>query len=214
MSLAPPQWRHVIGPHVYAWSGARKAPRKDKKYCLFQSWLRKPLWKVTSLKQQFTYQLFILFICGLLSKQNAVSRAWWQFHSGSSDCPMHLASHIITCSVFLAIRLPMVLLKKLASSGLSGGSWSRKSYRRFSRLSSSPSLSLICGTSQVRSSQAVFGYLKGHSSSTGGEIRLLQILGSRHVMAGERGQWLRVCIALSENLSSTPSAHIWWWSHL
>lgn len=93
-------------------------------------------------------------------------------------CPTHLASHTITCSVFLAIRLPMVLLKKLASRGLSGGSWSRKSYRRFSRLSSSPSRSLICGTSQVRSSQAVFGYLKGHSPSTGCEIRLLQLSGN------------------------------------
>lgn len=31
-----------------------------------------------------------------------------------------------TCSVFLAMRLPMVLLKKLASSGLRGGSCSRK----------------------------------------------------------------------------------------
>lgn len=72
----------------------------------------------------------------------------------------------------------MVLLKKLASRGLRGGSWSKKSYRRFSRVSSPPSLSLICGTSQVSSSQAVFGYLEGTTQATGGEIRLLQLSGS------------------------------------
>lgn len=63
------------------------------------------------------------------------------------------------CSGFLLIRILSTLLKKLASKGFRGDSFKRKLYSFISKDSSSPSLSLICETSDVSSSQDMFGYL-------------------------------------------------------
>ena len=53
----------------------------------------------------------------------------------------------------------MTLEKKEARRGLSGRSCSRKEYSWSTSSLSLANLSLICVTSDVRSSQAVFGYL-------------------------------------------------------
>lgn len=116
---------------------------------------------------------------GTLSPQPADVAAPWRLTVSSVGTARparrpHGPGRLCTCSVFLAMRLPMVLLKKLASRGLRGGSRPRKSYRRSSRASSPPRRSLICGTSHVSSSQAVFGYLEGTTPVTGSEIRPLQ----------------------------------------
>lgn len=63
------------------------------------------------------------------------------------------------------MRLPMVLLKKLASNGLRGGSCSRKQYSISRRDSSPPSLSFIMDTSDVRSSQAMLGNLMRNTAT-------------------------------------------------
>lgn len=58
------------------------------------------------------------------------------------------------------MRILSTLLKKLASKGFRGDSFKRKLYSFISKDSSSPSLSLICETSEVSSSQDMFGYLQ------------------------------------------------------
>lgn len=60
----------------------------------------------------------------------------------------------------------MTLLKKLANSGFSGFSISKKAYNFFTNSSLSAKASLICDTSDVKSSQAVFEYLGKKISST------------------------------------------------
>lgn len=65
----------------------------------------------------------------------------------------------VTCSVFLVMRFPMVLLKKDASRGLRGDGCSKKAYRLSNRDSSLPSFSLISPTSHVSNSHAIFEYL-------------------------------------------------------
>ena len=65
-----------------------------------------------------------------------------------------------TISLLREISKPMTLLKKLARRGFKGPSASRKEYTLVSRLSSPASLSLMAPTSEVKSSHAVFGYLK------------------------------------------------------
>ncbi len=66
----------------------------------------------------------------------------------------------LACSLFLVMRSPITLLKKLASSGFNGTSPSRKLYTLHSRESSPDKASVIWFTSEVKSSQAVFGYLE------------------------------------------------------
>lgn len=58
------------------------------------------------------------------------------------------------------MRMDRTLEKKLARSGLSGGSFWRKPYSFISSFSSSPSLSLIWLTSEVSSSHDMLGYLE------------------------------------------------------
>lgn len=71
----------------------------------------------------------------------------------------HLLLFILTISLFLVISNPMTLLKKLANRGFKGFSISKKAYNFFTSSSLSARASLICDTSDVRSSQAVFEYL-------------------------------------------------------
>lgn len=66
----------------------------------------------------------------------------------------------LTCSGLRPIRMDRTLEKKLASSGLRGGSFWRKPYNFISNFSSSPSLSLIWLTSDVSSSHDMLGYLE------------------------------------------------------
>lgn len=66
----------------------------------------------------------------------------------------------LTCSGLRPIRIDRTLEKKLARRGLRGGSFWRKPYNFISSFSSSPSLSLIWLTSEVRSSHDMLGYLQ------------------------------------------------------
>lgn len=66
----------------------------------------------------------------------------------------------LTASVFLLISIPIVLLKKLASRGFKGPSFSMKLYNLLSKALSLARQSLICGTSEVSNSDAIFEYLK------------------------------------------------------
>lgn len=83
----------------------------------------------------------------------------WKSCSYKATC-----SRRLTCSGLRPIRMDRTLEKKLAKSGLRGGSFWRKPYSFISSFSSSPSLSLIWLTSDVRSSHDMFGYLEENKS--------------------------------------------------
>lgn len=83
----------------------------------------------------------------------------WQSCSYKVPCSCRL-----TCSGLRPIRMDRTLEKKLAKSGLRGGSFWRKPYSFISSFSSSPSLSLIWLTSDVRSSHDILGYLEENKS--------------------------------------------------
>jgi len=68
-------------------------------------------------------------------------------------------NEIHTTSLLRVMRSPITLLKKLASKGFKGLSPSRKEYNLLMSSSLSARASLICDTSDVSSSHAVFGYL-------------------------------------------------------
>lgn len=75
-----------------------------------------------------------------------------------------LVSKWLTCSGLRPIRMDRTLEKKLARSGLRGGSLWRKLYSFIRSFSSSPSRSLIWPTSDVSSSHEMLGYLEGKKS--------------------------------------------------
>lgn len=81
----------------------------------------------------------------------------WQLVPYSDTKP---SSQPLTCSGLRPISIDRTLEKKLANSGLRGGSFWRKPYSFINNFSSSPSLSLIWLTSDVSSSHDMLGYLE------------------------------------------------------
>ena len=92
---------------------------------------------------------------------------WYGNKSDSNSKPDSVSwlSQLLTCSGLRPIRMDRTLEKKLARSGLRGGSFWRKPYSFISSFSSSPSLSLIWLTSDVSSSHDMLGYLEENKSN-------------------------------------------------
>lgn len=106
--------------------------------------------------------------------------------SDDNSFPTPPSSQQLTCSGLRPISMDRTLEKKLANSGLRGGSFWRKPYSFINNFSSSPNLSLIWLTSDVSSSHDMLGYLENkHWSLHFFKALLHEIMQSKSYYTGQ-----------------------------
>lgn len=111
-----------------------------------------------------------------------------------------------TCSGLRPMRMDRTFEKKLARSGLRGGSLWRKQYNFFSSFSSSPSLSLIWLTSEVSNSHDMLGYLQEIKHSLSKNLRKsTQKKIKWHNMKIKQGKLVYIYYGIYEILNGTTT---------